>query len=152
VCQTDQICSHGTYPRKVFHGCSAHRISIPIRIPRYLCENPECTVCTFSVLPPNVLRYSRFVWPSLFALCKIHADGTTVYRLARHVWNVGRGVIIRAKAYLDQAEAWTIGLHQELCNGSLGHSLERMVKLVVGKIGLIEMVHRWYRHRYPARF
>ena len=99
-----------------------------------------------------VLRYSRFFWPCLIALKQAIVSGLTPYHLAQYVWYVGRRVIVRAAALLSRLDTWIGGLYQEVTDGAHAGELEFMVKIVIRKLGLIELVDRWYRHRYPRRF
>jgi hypothetical protein len=99
-----------------------------------------------------VLRYCRFFWPSLLAIKKALASGSTPYYLAQHVWYVGRRVIVRAAALLDRLDTWCGQLYQEVTDGAPACELGFMVKIVTRKLGRIELVDRWYRHRYPRRF
>jgi hypothetical protein len=141
---------HGFYTRKSFHAPNC-AIAIPVKIQRYLCRNPQCRRCTFSVLPDGILRYCRFFWPYLLALNRALNEGATVYRLARHVWHVGRGVILRAAALLKSLEHWTAELHQELTGGTAANGIEGMKECICDAIGRFEFTQRWYRHRYPRR-
>lgn len=151
ACHSTFYRSHSSYTRKGFHrGDKAEVIEIPV--PRYLCLNEDCPRCTFSVLPPMVLRYCRFFWPSLLALKQALASGSTHYHLAQHVWHVGRRVIVRAAALLDQLDTWCGQLYREVTDGVPACELGFMVKIVTRKLGRIELIDRWYRHRYPRRF
>jgi hypothetical protein len=122
-------------------------------IQRYLCLNPDCPRCTFSILPPNIMRFCRFFWTDLVVL-KIALDAGVVAprRLAKNVWHVGKGVILRASALLKSLCAWVAVLHQELTTGKPQRDFGLMVKIITAKLGRIELVWRWYRHRYPLRF
>jgi hypothetical protein len=55
------------------------KVAILVIISRYRCLNPECPRRTFPVLPPLVLRYSRFFWPCLLALKMSLDQGLTPY-------------------------------------------------------------------------
>lgn len=143
--------SHSSYVRKGFHRQNKAWV-IEIQVQRYLCLNEDCPRCTFSVLPPMVLPYCRFFWPGLLTLRQALASGSTPYCLARHVWHVGRRVIIRAAALLDRLDAWVGQLYQEISDGGQVRELGSIVKVIIGKISRIELVGRWYRHRYPTRF
>jgi len=99
-----------------------------------------------------VMRYCRFFWPCLLALNNALAEGSTPYHLARHVWHVGFGVIKRAAGLLRRLVPWVEGLHRELTDGAPAQTLERMVKIITAKLGHIQLLQRWYRHRYPLRF
>ena len=142
---------HGFYVRKGFHAPNC-AVAIPVKVQRFLCCNPQCRRCTFSVLPALVLRYCRFFWPYLLAIKRDMCAGSTPYRLARHVWHVGRRVIVRAAALLRNLMPWVSGLYQELTGGRVGDSVEAIVECVTDEIGLFEFAQRWYRHRYPLRF
>ena len=143
--------SHSSYSRKGFHRQSkALVIEIPVQ--RYLCLNKDCPRCTFSVLPPMVLPYCRFFWPSLLVVRQSLASGSTPYHLAQHVWYVGRGVIVRAAALLNRLDTWVGELYREVTDGIQACELGFMVKNVTRKLGRIEFIDRWYRHRYPRRF
>lgn len=141
---------HGCYVRKGFHAPN-RAMAIPIKVPRYRCCNPDCARRTFSILPPFVMPYCRFYWFYLLALRDSWAGGKTSYHLARHVWHVGRVVIVRAIALLRQVGAWIEELHRELTDGWPTRQLARMVKFITAKLGRIELVRRWYHHRYPLR-
>ena len=75
-----------------------------------------------------------------------------MYHLARHVWHVGRGVIVRAAAVYKNLEHWLGGQYQELTDGRAGDGFEGMVERVTDAIGCIAFEQRWYRYRYPRRF
>jgi hypothetical protein len=128
------------------------KVAIPVIVPRYRCLNPECPRNTFSVLPPLVLRYNRFFWPCLLAVKMYLDQGVTPYHLARYTWMVGRRVIVRAAAYLKHLEKWIRAIYREATDAEWHGELEYMVKVTTRKIGLIELVDRWYRHRYSRRF
>lgn len=123
-----------------------------VLVQRFRCLNQECKRCTFSVLPPMVLRYSRFFWPCLLALGQALASGSSMYHQARYVWHVERQVIVRAAALLDRLDTWVGGQYQEVTDGAQACELGFMVKIVTRKLGRIELIDRWYRHRYPLRF
>jgi len=123
-----------------------------MKVQRFLCLNKECSRCTFSVLPPMVLRYCRFFWPCLLALEQALATGSTPYHQAQHVWHVGWGVIVRARALLNRLTPWVEELHRELTDGGRVRGLGSMVQIITRKLGRIELLDRWYRHRYPLRF
>jgi len=114
--------------------------------------NPQCRRCTFSVLPPLVLRYCRFLWPDLLAVKDALDAGTSAYRLARTVWHVGRRVIVRAAVLLTHMGWWVEALHREMRDGRPARALRSMVKRVACRLGRGELTDRWYRHRYPLRF
>jgi hypothetical protein len=97
------------------------------------------------------MRYCRFFWPDLLAVERSLATGTSAYRLARYVWGVGRGVIVRAAAMLQDMTGWVTQLHRELTDGAARESLGLMVKLATDKLGRIELIQRWYHHCYPLR-
>lgn len=122
-----------------------------VAVLRYLCLNPACERRTFSILPPNVLRYSRFYWPNLLMIINAMRGGMIPSALAKR-WHVSRRVILRAAALLDQMGRWIEQVHQEVSDGIQHCGFDSMVKRVVGKLGRIELTHRWYRYRYPARF
>jgi hypothetical protein len=109
-------------------------------------------VCTFSVLPPMVMRYCRFYWPCLLAVYRCLSMGLSRYHLARHLWRIGWAVIARAAALKDRLISWVQEQYRELSDGKSIRQLEYMVKYMVGKLGRVEVVRRWYRHRYPRRF
>jgi hypothetical protein len=147
-CKTSLCRKHGFYTRKGFHGRCA--IVSPILIQRYRCLNKECSHCTFSVLPPMVMRYCRFFWPCLLAVWKATASAMTDHYLAR-IWNVGRHVILRAVALKDALWSWVEKLYRELTSGGPARSIELMVKIITAMIGPDELRSRWYCHRYPQR-
>jgi hypothetical protein len=149
-CRSSHCWVHGAYTRKGFH-VRDRMITIPIDVPRYRCLNPECPRCTFSVLPPQLLRYSRFFWPCLLAVKMSLDQGLTPYHVARHIWKVGRGVVVRAAVLLTCLEQWIGTIYREVTNGEPYRELEHMVKVATGKIGRIELVDRCYRYRYPRR-
>jgi hypothetical protein len=47
--------------------------------------------------------------------------------------------------------AWIAPQHQELTNGKPARAFATMVMRVIGKIGRLELLRRWYCHRYPQR-
>lgn len=150
-CHSQDYCKHGVYTRKGFHVRS-NIIPIPMPVQRYRCRNKECLRSTFSVLPPQVLRYCRFFWPCLLAVKMALTNGRSCYHLARHVWNVERGVIRRASVLFDRMSRWTQQLHQETTGGGSLRQVGLMVKIIAHKIGYPELSCRWYRHHYPLRF
>ena len=149
-CHGDLYRKHGFYVRKGFHApnCAA---AIPVKVQRHLCLNPQCRRCTFSILPDGVLCYCRFFWPYLLALNRALREGMTPYRLARHLWHVGRRVILRAAALLKSLEHWMAALYQELTDGRIASGLDGMMRFIADAIGWSEFERRWYRHRYPRR-
>jgi len=151
ACHCTLCRSHSSYSRKGFHRQSKASV-IEIRVQRYLCLNEDCPRCSFSVLPPMVLPYCRFFWPSLLVLRQALASGSTFYHLAQHVWYVGRRVIVRAAALLNRLDKWVGQLYQEVSDGVQAGELGFMVKIVTRKLGRIELIDRWYCHRYPKRF
>ena len=140
-CYSKHLCKHGVYTRKGFH-VHGGIIPIPMAVQRYRCLNKECFRCTFSVLPPMTLRYCRFFWPCLLSLGKAYGKGLPI----------SRGVARRAVTALALIGAWVKDLYREVTDGDTGFDLGRMAKIIVGKIGRIELSNRWYRHRYPRRF
>ena len=150
-CHLCQCRKHGFYLRKGFHAKNG-AVAIPVWIPRYRCLNPECPRCTFSILPPMVMRYCRFFWPCLLTLSGNLDAGVSPSHLSEQVWHVGRGVILRAAALMDRLGPWVERLHREITDGKPMRRLELMVKIIAAKLGRPELVERWYRHRYPSRF
>lgn len=146
-CHSHDHCKHGVYTRKGFH-IRYGIITIPLAVQRYRCRNKACPRCTFSVLPPMVMRYCRFFWPCL--LFALYASSTEQPPLS--VWNVSRGVARRAVTALTAITSWVREIYQEVTDGAAGADLGRMVKIIVRKIGRIELSNRWYRHHYPHRF
>jgi hypothetical protein len=61
-------------------------------------------------------------------------------------------VIVRAAALLAGINCWISQLHRELTNGGPVRELALMVKIIIAKLGRIDLGERWYRHRYPGRF
>lgn len=118
---------------------------------RYICLNPDCPVRTFSVLPHKVLRYCRFLWDDLLAVQGDLAAGKSVAHIAQ-LWHVGEGVILRAQELLISLGSWVEQQHQEITDGKPARPLELMVKIIIGKLGRLALIHRWYRHRYQRRF
>lgn len=150
-CHSHDFRKHGVYTRKGFHIRGAVA-TIPLVVQRYCCRNVDCPRSTFSVLPPQVLRYCRFFWPCFLAVKKALSDGQTCYHLARHVWHVGREVIRRASAQFERMSRWIGELHRETSEGGTVRDVELMVKIITRKIGSSELSNRWYRHRYHQRF
>jgi hypothetical protein len=146
-CHSHDHCKHGVYTRKGFHIHSGI-VPIPMAIQRYRCRNKECPRCTFSVLPPMVLRYYRFFWPCLLLVVR----ASTTERPPLSTWDVSRGIARRAAAVLTAITSWVSELYREVTDGGTRADLGRMVKIIVRKIGRIELSNRWYRHRYPRRF
>jgi hypothetical protein len=97
-----------------------------------------------------VLRLCRFRWNDLLSVRQALAAGTSGRHLAR-VWHVGAAVIYRAQAELATMRAWIAPQHQELTNGKPARAFATMVMRVIGKIGRLELLRRWYCHRYPQR-
>ena len=94
-----------------------------------------------------VLRYCRFFWPCLAALQHAPPGEGPVCR-----WNLSRGVTRRMVGMLKALTSWVEELHREVTDGRAGRELGRMVKIIIRKIGYVELSNRWYRHRYPLRF
>lgn len=120
-------------------------------VQRYRCRNPACNR-TFSILPPDVVPYSRFFWPDLLSVGRGLAAGATPYRLARSQWHVGPGVIVRARVLLNRLGRWFGELCREITGGVVPVGLEAMAGLVTQHYGRPEFVHMWYRHIYPCRY
>jgi hypothetical protein len=97
------------------------------------------------------MRYCRFLWPDLLAVKRSLAAGISAYRLARYVWRVGRRVIVRAAALLEEVNVWMTRLYRELSDGGAQRDLGLMVKLATHKLGRVELVSRWYVHHYPRK-
>lgn len=148
-CQLDQFRKHGCYTRKGFHS-TEYGATVEVSVPRYRCLNPRCKRATFSILPAGVLRLCRFRWNDLLSVRQALAAGTSGRHLAR-VWHVGAAVIYRAQAELATMRAWIAPQHQELTNGKPARAFATMVMRVIGKIGRLELLRRWYCHRYPQR-
>jgi hypothetical protein len=141
---------HGTYTRKGFHVLKpSHKI--PMAIPRYRCLNPDCRVCTFSVLPCCVLRYCRFFYPGLLQVKNALSIGIHSCRLARFIWNVGNGVIKRAAAELSRMHLWINQTYREISDGAKESNFGSMVKGITYKLGYIDLTERYGYHRYPHR-
>ena len=149
-CHHTDCRKHGTYTRKGFHRLDLSE-TIVKQVQRYLCLNPDCIRITFSVLPPMVLPYCRFFWPSLLAIRQALATEAVSCNLPL-LWHIGRRVIVRAAALLGRLNTWAGRLYQEVTDGGQPDDLGFMVKIMVRKLGRIELLDRWYRHRYPLRF
>lgn len=149
-CNCTNCPKHGQYIRKGFH--SKDRSScFQVEIQRYRCNNKLCKHASFSVLPPMVLRYCRFFWPCLLAVWdQINALSPMIIAVA-HTWNVGIGVIERAKTLHSAIHLWVLKQYQEQCNSCKIHSLALMVKILSFKTGLTDLMNRWYWYHYPAR-
>ena len=150
-CHCYRFNKHGCYMRKGFHSPENGAVS-EVRVQRYRCLNRDCPLCTFSVLPPMILRYCRFFWPHLLSIKLALDSGSTRYYLACHEWHVSWAIIGRAAALLNRMESWVKGLHQEITDGRPARRFELMVKIITVKLGALELNWRWYRHRYPRRF
>lgn len=150
VCHCTDCPYHGRYIRKGFHREASGEVILVV-ILRYLCLNPACERRTFSILPPNVLPYCRFFWPSILSILQATTVGMNPSTLAER-WHVSRRVIVHATAVLEQMGEWFDRVHQEVCDGIQRSGFESMVKMVVHKLGRIELIHRWYRYCYPRRF
>lgn len=151
TCGSTHYRGHGSYSRKGFH-LRGHMVTIPLKVPRFLCLNSECPRVSFSILPSQTMRYSRFFWPCLLALIDALSAGSSIYHQARQVWHVGWAVIRRASKLLQRLSPWIESLHRELTNGMPPRELGFMVKILIAKLGPLELTQRWYRHRYPKRF
>jgi hypothetical protein len=140
---------HGSYTRTYFHSRTDTAISEKRRVQRYLCRASACER-TFSVLPDDVVAYCRFTWSDLLDIGRSLAAGISAYRLARHVWHVGRGVITRARSLLARLAGWLGALCREISDGAAGPGeLEGMAALAREHYGRHEFTHRWCRHLYP---
>lgn len=146
-CHSQDYCKHGVYTRKGFH-LRSNIIPIPVSVQRYRCRNKECLRSTFSVLPPQVLRYCRFFWPCFLLV----ARAPIVENVPLSAWGISRGVALRAAVVFPAITAWVSELYREVTDGGTARDLGRMVKIIIHKIGHIELSNRWYRHRYPQRF
>jgi hypothetical protein len=98
-----------------------------------------------------VLRYCRFFWPCLLTVKKAITDRQTCNNLAKNVWQVGWGTIKRSTVELGRMAAWIVKIHREATDGSTARELGLMVKIIIQKIGHVELSNRWYCHRYPLR-
>jgi hypothetical protein len=146
-CHSHDHCKHGVYTRKGFH-IRYGIITIPISVQRYRCRNKECPRCTFSVLPPMVLRYCRFFWPCLLLIVR----ASDVENSPLPAWEISHGVALRVAVVRTAITLWVSELYREVTGGGAVTNLGRMVKIIVHKIGRVELSNRWYRHRYPRRF
>lgn len=154
-CQLSHCCKHGFYFRKGFtfrHKDTLSTPVLPVKVARFRCLNPDCLRCTFSVLPPGIMPYCRFYWADLLDIHFSRLSGASLYSLAKQVWNVGSAAIRRAMLLLNILTPWITSQHQEVTNGLPARGLAQMVKIITAKLGRHQMVHRWYRHRYPRRF
>jgi hypothetical protein len=142
---------NGSYARKGFHGRQGTPVRV-IRVQRYRCLNPHCSRCTFSVLPPMVLRYCRFLWPCLLSLWAQLGKGVSRYHLATHIWKVSRGVVVSTKAMLEKLNIWVLSLYREVFNGRAPTTLELMVKRLTAMLRPTVIIDMWYCHYYPGRF
>lgn len=149
-CHCSDCRKHGVFIRKGFHRNKCNQLII-IVIPRFRCLNPECKRCTFSVLPPYVLPYCRFFWPHLLRIKHTLATGLSFNNLAQF-WHVGRRVIARAATLLNRMEQWISQVHQEVSNGAKPAGFVSKVKIVMKKLGCIELISRWYTHHYNRLF
>jgi hypothetical protein len=97
-----------------------------------------------------VLRYCRFFWTCLQAVWNALQD-LSLFLVAR-TWNVDRSVMVRTAALKNTIHSWIAKQYQEQTNGDTPRSLMRMIKIILFKIGLSELMNRWYCYRYPRRF
>jgi hypothetical protein len=67
-------------------------------------------------------------------------------------FRISHGVSRRVLNMVPQLISWVEGLHREVTDGCAVRELGRMVKIIIFKIGHIELTNRWYRYRYPLRF
>jgi hypothetical protein len=95
-----------------------------------------------------VMRYCRFFWPCLLLVAR--AFGVESSPLP--AWKISHGVALRVAAVLTAITSWVSELYREVTDGGAGTALGRMVKIIVHKIGRVELSNRWYRHHYPKRF
>jgi hypothetical protein len=121
------------------------------RVQRYLCRNKVCER-TFSRLPADVVPYCRFFWPDLLSVACSLATGESCYRLARHVWHVGRGVITRARSLIPRLRQWLATLCREITDGVTAGGLEATAGLAHEHYGWGGLTNRWCRRIYPGRF
>jgi hypothetical protein len=157
-CPTCHSChqhKHGCYNRNGFH--LRHKDTLPthaheVKVMRFRCLNPECPRCTFSDLPQNVMPYYRFYWQDILDIRQSLSTGLTPWFLAKMIWNVGCAAIRRLVRMLTSLIPWIESQHQEITNGLPTCGLERMVRIIIAKLGRNQLVYRWYRHRYPLRF
>ena len=63
------------------------------------------------------MPYCRFYWFYLLAVQRALARGSTPYHLGRHVWHVGRAVILRVGALLRRLEPWVEALRTGSLSG-----------------------------------
>lgn len=148
ACNSPDCRKHGSYVRKGFH--SRTRAPVIRVVPRYRCLNSQCPRRTFSILPPGVLRYCRFLCPSLLSLKAARNNGISACRLALR-WFTGRRVIAYAMSQLELMGCFADGLYRELADGAAAPQLPLTVKFLVAKIGYPALNWRWYCHRYPLR-
>jgi hypothetical protein len=149
-CNCTYCPKHGRYIRKGFHS-KVSSSCFQVEIQRYRCKNKQCKRASFSVLPPMVLRYCRFFWPCLLAVWnEIDSLSPMIIAIA-HTWNVGIGVIKRAKELYSVIHEWVSKQYQEQCDDCKIRSLARMVKSLSLKTTLTDLMNRWYWYHYPAR-
>lgn len=91
-----------------------------------------------------VLRYCRLFWPCLLLVERAS--------IAKPLEEISCGVARRAAVLLAAIASWVSELYREVTDGLEGAPLGRMVKMIVHKIGHVELSNRWYRHHYPQRF
>lgn len=153
ACRSSRFCKHGSYTRNSFHGQKDPAEALLVQVPRYRCLNPECRLCTFSVLPEQILRYCRFCLPSLLSIHWSHSAGVSVYQLIK-IWSLGRSAIKRALAMLDRFAPWIHELHRELFADQPAQSepMSVTIRRLVMRLGWSEIAQCWYRHHYPRRF
>lgn len=149
ACHQDRFRKHGCYTRKGFHS-TEYGATVEVSVPRYRCLNPRCKRATFSILPAGVLRLCRFRWRDLLSVRHALAAGTSGRYLAR-MWHVGAAVIYRLQAELAAMGSWIATQHREVTDSAPERAFTAMVKGVFGTIGRLELLQRWYYHRYPKR-
>jgi len=93
-----------------------------------------------------VLRYCRF-----FRQCLLTVQSTWHAQAPLRKWNISNGVTLRVAGMLKALTSWVEQLYREVTDGGAVRELGRMVKIIVRKIGHVELSNRWYRHRYPLR-
>lgn len=147
-CQFCHIRKYSSYTRKGFYVLK-ETPKIPMIIKRYRCLNPDCNVCTFSVLPCGVLRYCRFFYPGLLQVKNALSSEISFYKLARYVWHLRTRVIKRAAGEISRIGIWVTCTFREISDGGTVQGFNAAVKYLTHNMGSVDLTERYgyYPHR-----
>jgi len=149
-CNDTHFWKHGSYIRTAFYQKHSPIYATSQSVQRYKCCNSPCKR-TFSILPPDVVPYSRFHWKDLLSIAGLLFSGTSVYRIAHTMWGLSKGIISRAKVLLYRLKAWFI----RLCHESLqpdNETFKEAAFFCQNEHSWSTFTWMWGFHIYPSCF